>query len=88
MVCVREEKVWNMRFKRRNSGVDTRAKIIYASAGDSSIICLNLFDVIVNGKMVTRNKNFVDFLKSLIPKEQVSFPNDPQHVDKISHQEY
>lgn len=57
---------------KKEINIDTRAKLIYKNDfGEDFIICLDNFNVSVNGSVVESNKTFFRFVQSLIPKEQL-----------------
>ena len=61
--------------------VDTRAKLIYKNKmGKEVIICTDGFNLLINGSIVKRNKQFLKFILSLIPKEQLFIHHPPSHL--------
>lgn len=63
-----------LRFSKKDENVDVRAKMVY-KIGDTpeTIICMDGYAILVNGKLIKRNKAFSKFILSMIPKEQLKF---------------
>jgi hypothetical protein len=62
----------HIKYSNTQKSIDTRAKIVYKdSSGKDFIICLNNFDILINGSMIKKNKTFFNFVRSLVPKEQL-----------------
>lgn len=58
---------------KKNFSVNTRAELLYESiSGNKFIICIDMFNILLNGKPVKRNKEFLNFIRLLIPKEQLT----------------
>lgn len=69
-----ENFIANVKYLRDNEPLDARAKFIYVSkAGKKISICMNLFDICVQGRKIEQDTAFFNFLKSLVPKNQLVF---------------
>jgi len=63
--------IQHIKFSRKEVTLDTRAKISYRNEFGKEIdICMDGANILVNERLVKRNKSFENFLFSLIPKEQ------------------
>ena len=59
--------VRNVKYSRKNRGVDVRSKFIFESdTGSKTIVCSNEHFIIVNGRLIKQNKKFSEFLNSLV----------------------
>lgn len=53
------------------SSLDTRAEFIYLNPDEQRVrICMNYFDVFVNGRHIQKNKQFEAFLRSMLRPKQ------------------
>jgi hypothetical protein len=60
-----------IKFAQKKESIDVRAKFIYEKGDNSKIeICIDSFNVVVNGSLIKPDRKFLGFLKSLVPKEQ------------------
>ena len=56
-----------VKYKRRNDDIDTRGHVLYIKPGVAPVsICLNYWDIIVNGRLLRHNDKFLEFLKSMM----------------------
>ena len=54
------------RYATSSDDIDVRAKIIYEKEDGTSVkICINKFDVIIDGRLTKKSKVFLSFLRSL-----------------------
>lgn len=56
-----------IKYQRKNNEIDVRAKMVYVRSKGRTSICMNLNDIMINGRLIERNEPFVDFLISLSP---------------------
>lgn len=57
-----------VKYKRRNNDLDVRAKLVYFKSDKlRTAICMTEIDVMVDGRLIKRNDEFVAFLKRLTP---------------------
>jgi len=56
-----------LRYVKRNEDIDARAKFVYEKGnGEKVKICISKFDIVVDGRLIKTNENFLGFLRSLI----------------------
>jgi len=61
-----------VKYKKGKEYLDTRAKVFYVQAsGMITTICMDMFSISVDGRVIKDNPPFQKFLRSLIPKEQL-----------------
>lgn len=54
-------------YEKRNSEIDVRAKFIYVRKDCTRReICMSKFDIVVDGRLVRRNRRFWAYLKSMV----------------------
>lgn len=62
-------------YLKKDDEIDTRAQFSYEKNSDMTItICINRFDVLVDGKKVKNNAGFLAFLKSMVVAEHLVSP--------------
>lgn len=57
-----------IKYAKRNRQIDVRCKYFYKSENNDAIVCTNGLSIIVNGKLIKRNKKFLSLLNSLVHK--------------------
>jgi hypothetical protein len=63
----------NLRYSKENKALDTRAKIIFVNRlGVNITICMDMFNISVDGNLIKRNQKLSLFLRSVVPKKQFS----------------
>jgi hypothetical protein len=77
----------SIKYANQNRQLDVRAKFTYTSGGNKVVtICMNLQGIQVNGKLIEDNPEFRNYLKSLLPPNQLSSSKkniySPQPSDK------
>ena len=68
-----EDLLSHIKYSNNSHSIDARAKINFINeSGERVIICMNLSDVCVNGRLIEEYPVFMEFLRSLIPKKQLA----------------
>jgi hypothetical protein len=59
--------IHNVKYARHNREIDVRRKYLYEiNNKDTVTICTDGQNIILNGKMIKKNKKFIDFLNSMV----------------------
>jgi hypothetical protein len=65
--------VRNVKYAKRNGAIDVRRKFIYEEEGKSTIVvCTDGRNILLNGKMIKRNKRFIGFLNSIYTRDRIT----------------
>lgn len=61
----------NIKYAAENTPLNTRAKILFVTkSGRKVSICIDMFQVAVNDKLIVDYPDFFKYLRALIPKKQ------------------
>jgi|SRR6185312_23961 hypothetical protein len=63
----------HVRYSKDSEDIDTRVKFEYlSSTGKVTNICMDIFGISLNGRMIEQYPEFYKYLQSLIPKRQLA----------------
>ena len=58
----------NVKYAKKHNAIDVRAKMIYIKADKvRTFICMNQNDIMINGRLIKRDEQFIAFLRELTP---------------------
>lgn len=59
--------VRNVKYSKRNRGIDVRCKFVYdIDDKHRTTVCTDGRNILVNGKLIKKNKRFIGFLNSIV----------------------
>ena len=57
----------NVKYSKGNRGIDVRCKFVYdIDDTHTTTVCTDGRNILVNGRMIKRNKEFINFLNSIV----------------------